>query len=245
MKMMFKVFILLFPILLSAQELDHGELGPLKKSLNNKDYAYKVIDDPTGTAPFKKVERFELRNGDCSKNPWWDDCKNDRERVELMQRVESQASKKIEWYGWSFFVDKNFPSVYPVKLSIAQFYDDGAMQPVWMFQVNDGGLYIESMMKTSKVQEYIIPANELSNRWHSIEVEVKWSTQKDGFLNVWVDKNRKLSYSGQTLISGKYYLKYGLYRSYLSRFKKKGPIPTQSIYFSNVKMGKTQKNIQP
>ncbi|NBT42441.1 MAG: hypothetical protein EBT20_18595, partial [Alphaproteobacteria bacterium] len=67
----------------SSNKITRGNFGDFKRSLNNKKYGYEVINDFTGAAPTTKIEKFEVRPGDCSTDGKWSDCKNDRERSEL------------------------------------------------------------------------------------------------------------------------------------------------------------------
>lgn len=66
--------------------LDRGEFGVFLRSLNVKPYGYTVIVDPTGNAPSRLIERFEVRPGDCHFSGGWSDCRSDRERSELWEQ---------------------------------------------------------------------------------------------------------------------------------------------------------------
>lgn len=237
-------YLLLIP--LTSFSSEHGSFGVLKRSLNNSfPHAYKTSNDVTKSAPTKMIEIFELRYGDCSKDKTWNDCTNDRERIEITQRDSSFTDQSVWWYGWSFFLPENFKDVSPVKLSIAQFYDEGSNTPAWMFQIKKDGLYVENKMARPEVSKLLIEKSNLIKKWHDIQIETLFSKKDNGKFNVWVDKKLAFSYSGTTLKSDEYYFKYGLYRSFLSRWKKSTPIPTQNIYFSNVKKEKTQAALSP
>ncbi len=71
-----------------SPSLNRGTFGPFIRSLNVKSYGYELIDDPTGDAPSKQVERFEARSGDCHFNGRWSDCERNRERSELWEQGE-------------------------------------------------------------------------------------------------------------------------------------------------------------
>ena len=45
--------------------VDRGDFGSFKRLLNDRPYGYRVVEDPTGSAPTRRVERFEVRPGDC------------------------------------------------------------------------------------------------------------------------------------------------------------------------------------
>lgn len=224
--------------------LDRGEFGDFSNSLNNtKAYAYKISPDLTKKAPSKNIELFELHSGDCFKDNQWSDCENDRERMELKQRTSSYIDHQTWWYGWSFYLPENYQDVSPVKLSIAQFYDEGASQPIWMFQLNEKGLFIDNQLSKPGVVKLIIKRSELVKKWNTIQIEMVSSRKSDGIFNVWVNGKEVFKYNGSTFKSNEFYFKYGLYRSFVSRWKKPTPMPNQIIYFSNVKKGKSQKDL--
>lgn len=92
----------------------------------------------------------------------------------------------------------------------------------------------------------MIDENELRGRWHRIEVNVKWSKNGDGFFRVWVNGEKKVDYSGQTMTKSKTYFKYGVYRSFISRYRDlKGngieDALAQTVYYANVKRAKCRE----
>ena len=122
---------LLFALfMLTASHIDRGDFGPFDRSLNTTDHGYTVIEDPTGSAPTKMVERFEVRPGDCGEEKgWsggkeigWSDFKTDRERSELAEARRSGRTPAgaIWWYGWSFYVPNEYPNVYPTKVALSK-----------------------------------------------------------------------------------------------------------------------------
>jgi hypothetical protein len=235
---------LTFALLATDISLDRGLFGDFSNSLNNtRPYAYKISPDITKSAPTKNIEIFELRTGDCFKDILWNDCQNDRERMELKQRNPSYIDHKTWWYGWSFYLPDNYKDIFPVKLSIAQFYDEGAVQPIWMFQLNDHGLYIDNQLTKPGLVKLLIKKSDLVKKWHTIQIEMIISRKSDGKFNIWLNGKKVFSYNGPTFKSNEFYFKYGLYRSFLSRWKNSTKIPTQNIYFSNVKKEKSQKEL--
>lgn len=244
MKIIFNIFlffVLITPVFSRENAVSHGEYGEFVRSINSTKSSYVVIADPTGKSTSQKIEKFELKNGTCSKIPEWDDCKNDRERIELKQKKSVITDSQTIRYEWKFYLDKQFPDVWPVKLSIAQFYDDKADRPIWMFQINQHGLQIENLTTGKSSLDTLLSAEELKGQWQHIELEVHWAKDKSGLFNVWVNKVQKLSYKGPTIKSGSYFFKYGLYRSFLKRWTKKQMIPDQVIYFSDLKMTKINR----
>ncbi|MGY3571594.1 heparin lyase I family protein [Vibrio paucivorans] len=206
------------------------------------------------------VEYFEVRDGDCSSNAGWSDCANDRERSELSQKTNRQVNGSEYWYAWEIYFPEDYPSVYPTKVALGQFHQVNAA-PVFMFQnqsppLNDtwipakkGGYHLDRQVdgQTETVWE-LIPEEELRGKWHRVELHVRWSKDTDGFFKAWINGKEKVRFNGQTLFASKAYFKYGLYRTYVSRYKelkKKDKIPTQSVYYRYVTRGLTKESVQP
>ena len=94
----------------------------------------------------------------------------------------------------------------------------------------------------------MIKEDELRGRWHKIEVHVRWAKDHSGFIYVWVNDEQKVDYQGQTMDASQVYFKYGLYRSFLSRYKRAknvDDVPAQKVYYANVKRSKSRKKLAP
>lgn len=230
-----------------STSMDRGNLEPMMRSLNHKSYGYLQIEDPTGTAPVPIVERFEVQPGDCASNKGWSDCRKDRERSEL-----SIASKRVVsgeyWYGWSIYFPEDYPNIYPTKVALGQFHQDKA-HPVWMFQNGIGGYALDNQVWGQTNGYYsLITEADLRGKWHQIEIHVNWTQDsQDGFFRVWVNGEQKVDYKGTTTTNNRPYLKYGVYRSFMKRYKNKHggeDAPGQIVYFANVKRGNSRESIQ-
>ena len=230
----------------TAPPVDRGASGAFQRSLNTRSYGYTMVADPTGSAPTPTVERFEVRPGDCSRNKGWDDCANDRERSELGERSKSTGAGQEWWYGWSFYIPDDYVNVYPTKVALGQFHQDKS-HPVWMFQNAEGGYHLDDQVFGSTRQYYeLISEADLRGKWHRVEVHAKWSRGQDGFFGVWVDGKHKVDFAGPTMTAQAVYFKYGIYRSFLSRYKAlKGvdAVPPQVVYFANVKRSRTRAGL--
>lgn len=230
----------------TPSSVDRGAFGAFMRSLNTKSYGYTVVADPTGSAPTSMVERFEVRPGDCSANEGWSDCANDRERSELSEATKSTGAGQEWWYGWSLYVPDGYVNVYPAKVALGQFHQDKS-HPVWMFQNSDGGYHLDDQVVGSTRRYYeLVSESELRGKWHRIEVHARWSRGQDGFFRVWVDGKHKVDVAGPTMSARAVYFKYGLYRSFLSRYKQaKGvdAVPAQTVYYANVRRAKTREGL--
>ncbi len=220
---------------------DRGDFGPFKRSLNAKPYGYTIVADPTGTAPTTRVERFEVRPGDCGE----EDCDRDRERSELSERGARNPRGTAAWYGWSFYLPDEWPSVWPTKTVLGQFHQEKS-HPLWMFLHNKDGLVLDRQTqgKTESLTPLLSEA-DLRGKWHRIEVHAKWAADASGTFEVWVDGARKYAMHGQTMTAGTVYLKYGVYRAFVSRFtaSQSAPVPAQVAMFANVRKAATRAGL--
>ena len=246
--------------------LDKGNFGHFKRSLNHKTYGYQVKEDTTTMAPTKMIEVFEVKDGDCSSNSGWSDCDNDRERSELSGTKDNYPGNEY-WYGWSIYFPQNYINIYPTKTALGQFHQKSS-HPIWMFQNFSGGYHLDQQVHGSTEKYYkLLNEKELRKKWHKVELHVRWSKKSDGFFRVWINGVQKVNYSGQTMDASQAYFKYGIYRSFLSRYisKKKWDvlgnlppdspkeayqiedpkIPTQIVYYSNVKRANSREKLLP
>ena len=153
--------------------VDRGSFGQFKRSLNNTSHGYAVIEDPTGSAPTKLVERFEVRPGDCSSDSSWSDCKNDRERSELTERNKRSTLGTTSWYGWSLYVPEDYVNIFPTKVALGQFHQKES-HVVWMFQNSSGGYHLDDQVYggTRKYYELIDSSPSRMNNFSAIPREV-------------------------------------------------------------------------
>ncbi len=226
------------------------DLGSFYRSLNSTPHGYTVVDDPAGnlagTAPAARVERFEVRPGDCAANGGWDDCANDRERSELAQaRADRIAPDTEGWYGWSLYLPVDHPNVHPTKTVFGQFHQTRS-HPLFMFRQTDAGLILDNQIDKTR-HDLLVPDADLRGRWHRFEIHARWSRERVGFFHVYVDGVRRADYRGPTMTADEVYLKYGVYRSFVSRYKDArdaDAVPPQVAYFANVRGAKVREALQ-
>jgi hypothetical protein len=90
----------------------------------------------------------------------------------------------------------------------------------------------------------LVPEDSLRNRWVNFEIHVQWSTRDSGFFRVYVDGVQKVDYWGPTYYSGEPYLKYGVYRSFVSRYTG-SRLPGQVALFANVRAAQNREGLKP
>ncbi|WP_375748213.1 heparin lyase I family protein [Vibrio sp. HN007] len=247
-------------IILGCEATAYKDFGRFDRSLNNKSYGYQKVEDPIDSSNTELVEYFEVRDGDCASDSGWSDCANDRERSELSQKTNRQVDGSEYWYAWEIYFPEDYPSVFPTKVALGQFHQVKA-PPVFMFQnqsppLNDtwipakkGGYHLDRQVDGETVTVWeLLSDEELRGKWHRIELHVKWAKNPSGFFKVWVNGKEKARFNGQTLFASKSYFKYGLYRTFVSKYKrvkKIDSLPTQSVYYRYVTRGLTKESVQP
>ena len=241
--------------------LDHGSLHKFSKLNNTTKHGYQVVPDPTGTAPTEMVERFEVRSGECGGL----DCggsngptsrTGNRERSEIETDNNNYQNDEY-WYGWSMFLPKDHENLWPSNLTLGQFYNnDGTTDrpdtcSSFMFQnsasygVLRKGLTIDRQFKCF-TREYttILTDEELLGNWNRIEVHARWSNKEDGFFKVYTNGILKYDFEGRTMDGNGVFLKYGIYRCWVSLYYEK-TIPTTTVLYANVKRSKTREGLAP
>ena len=165
------------------------------------------------------------------------------------------------WYGWSIYFPEDYPIVYPTSVMHGQFHGQGSGAD-WHFHTDfkKGYYFYREVGKDDPPPMHfapnfdggrsfkLIPEYKLRGKWHKIEMHAKWSQGKDGFIVIYVNDEKKVDYKGPTLTGSYNYFKYGIYRSFLSRYYKENnvdEVPGQIVYYSNVQRGKIREEIQP
>ena len=227
-----------------SSTLTKGYFTSFSRSLSTTSHGYSIINDITGVAPSTEIERFEVRPGDCSSTSGWSDCATDRERSELTEGSRNYENSEW-WYGWSFFIPDEYPIIYPAKTAIGQFHqDDGP--PAFMFQNGSGGYWIDRNFGNTTDYIQLLTQEEMLGKWNKIEVHALWK-KENGFFRIFVNGELKYDFKGRTISGSSVYFKYGIYRSYLSRYAASNgnsQAPTQVVLFSNVRKAKTRSALQ-
>ena len=228
---------------------DVGFGNNYSKSLRNnfKKHGVCIVEKSKGhpTRLGNQSLRFEVKPGDCGyDNGGWDDCKNDRERHELSGKKHDDGEY---WYAWSIYLPKDFKNIYPTKLAMGQFHQSKG-HVVWMFQNANGGYFVDNQVsgRTSGTDR-ILNQEEMLGSWNDILINANWTDKKIGFFRVWVNGKLAFKYNGPTKSKGKkVYQKFGVYRSFMSRFKasksvdyKSVSVPGQVVYFDEVRTGES------
>ena len=208
--------------------------------------------NPISISKFSKIGqnsiRFELNDGECGKEPNWNDCDNDRERTELIYKDE--LSKKDKWYRFYLFLPKDYNSIAPAKMSLIQWRSMDPWQTLIMFQHMHAGLTFNRNGDTFPDSYIVLKSNEdLLGNWTEIIFNTNWHPDPEkGFMKVWIDGKLKVDVKGRANINSiegrELSLRYGLYSSYMSNYKKTfntKKMPQRIAFYDGVKV---EKNCQ-
>jgi len=202
-----------------------------------KPYGALIVADPPGGLNGKAL-RMELRYGDCGRERKWDDCAQGNERVEFARynAFKHGQRKKYQWY---IYFAPGFTDRGSEQIVVTQFSMMGANSHPFQFAVRGNKLIAlkrventdwnyESLVRT------IIPASNLTGRWHKVNVDAKWSTGDNGHFLVWVNDAPVYQWKGRTLGTGTVgKIALGLYRK-----KPRNNAPPAVLYLFGIKENK-------
>lgn len=242
MKIYTALLLLILPFL-SANSQIHT-----KRSLSQTPYGYKITEAPDKER--SQAERFELRSGDCGKNETWNDCKTDRSRTEIKVDKIFNVGERIQ-VSLSFLFPKGFKSSSKIKTTFFQIHQIGGPEGkisghisfpplLQLFVKGDevqGCLHLLKGEKENVLDECDLfkfgKLNKIEGKWNSLKVDFNSKAPESiriGFNDEIIFRREKfIKFWPET-----FYIKYGLYNSFLSRHGK--PMPTQVLYFKNLKL---------
>lgn len=223
-----------------------------RKSLNHYSHGWALSSEQVLKG--SKAERFEVRPGDCGTDGTWSDCAMNRERSEILVEQPRIYPGETKFVSWNVYLPKDFEDSDKVKTTLGQIHSFGGPRgsagglpskpPLLQFDVFKGQYKMcwhKLSMVDGKLQDRcqwhdLKSLDNMRGSWTEVIIEVNTDT-KQGYARVWVDGVNKVEISEPvaTYRPEHFYLKYGIYRSFVSR--QGGPMPTQVAYFDEVRIG--------
>ena len=211
--------------------------------LSDREWAISTVDDPTGLAPTPLVQKFQLRSGDCSAKPPYDDCKANTERASLAEPISPQSrSGANQWLRWQMYVPEDFESTYPAKNRLGEFNDHRGQETPWVLEIGSTGvLWLGRRLDDDEEYFSLVDAELLKGEWIEVVLQVRWS-RKAGEFKLWVNGDSRVEFRGPTCTRCDMFFSYGLSRVEIDKFRKRypaKPLPTQTIFFTPVETAST------
>ncbi|WP_299703793.1 heparin lyase I family protein [uncultured Tateyamaria sp.] len=206
----------------------------------------------------KRAQRFEVRAGDCGWDDGWSDCDNDRERSELYVKKDWRAGTD-QWIGFSIYLPPDFKTSSRVRTTVGQVKMKGGPTGFIGGFPSEPGVFQMEMLGDryflrvhvlsgpfdnvrNDIKDYNLASiRELRGKWTDFVVRVNTKTAP-GTIEVYRNGTRVAAHNyNQNYAPKAYYFKYGIYRSFVSQHR--GPMPTQVVYFDEVRMGRNYEKV--
>ena len=227
-----------------------GVMG--RRSLNHLPHGWSL--DSQQVLKGKRSERFEVRPGDCGQESGWNDCVMNRERSEILVEQPRIYPGETKFVSWNVYLPEDFEDSDKVKTTLGQIHSFGGPRgqaggllskpPLLQFDVFKGRYQMcwhKLKMVDGQLQDRcqwhdLKSLNDMKGQWTEIIIEVNTDLNK-GYAKVWVDRVIKVNIEEPvaTYRPQHFYVKYGIYRSFVSR--QGGPMPRQVAYFDEVRIG--------
>jgi len=229
---------------------------------DQKKHNFNYIKDETRARSGNYFQQFELRDGDCFSDGMWNDCETDRERIEFSSRPRQILSYK-QCYGYSLKLSKDFRDISPTNITLGQIHQKGgpkgeaggfkSFPNLIHITVKGNALYFgwdaltgSRTNVTSRLRLFRLKwLDEMLDVWTDISFCLDFKESK---IEVWVDGKQKVkllkSPINPKLKPQKIYFKYGIYRSFVSRYKDiHKTLPTQIVYFDEIRRGNSVEDV--
>jgi hypothetical protein len=199
------------------QSKNYGSFkGFEEKDINQPD-GYAFIQNPTESSLFKKVHSFSIEPG-CKSNVTYhdgnaSDCKYGSVRAELSEDGRNWPDLQPDqaWYGWDIYIPKDFPTARQQgsgKYLLGQWHNGQCPHISFINQPSNDNLYLQTMTALgnyecrNRSKTKIVSFSELKGKWTRFETFVKWSSNEDGEVKIYVDGQLKVDRKGPNLTVG-------------------------------------------
>ena len=198
----------------------HKTLSKFEK--NPEDLKFENLD----------VYKLTLQHGGCGGNNNWNDCVNDRQRIELKSNNEAIKSfnkpYKKRYYRFNLYLpsEREFPDLKPMLQMIHQVKLPGKNNPIWKVDFFDGSLAIKTDAgEQCGIDAKFVPRQE----WLEIEIfanyDVKTNKSEPSFyyaINGTIHCKVFLPLITKTNLGDAYkpqvHVKYGIYNTFVSQW---------------------------
>ena len=235
-----------------------------KKSVAKGKKLSKFRETVTSPALGEKAWKITLLPKDCGRDNKgnYSDCKNNGKDAVVghgggdRARSEYSSPKKFigeKWISVSIYLPKDFKSVEPVSTSLFQIYEWGntnqQRHPRMMLRVKNGNLepryFAVNGMDSPGWVKKNLKIDDMRGKWTTIIFHANMTKNPlKGFVKMYVNDELYNDYEGRTGYGGKFYNKFGIYHSWISRWTEVyGEYPTQVVYYDNLFRANSKKKL--
>ena len=225
---------------------------------NKHNFTYLMDNSKSRSGNF--YQKFELRNGDCFGDENWNDCDNDRQRIELSSEPNQPISGK-QCYGYSIKLSNNFTDIKKVSTTLGQIHQKGgpsgkanslsSFPPLIQIDARKGNLYLnwhklsgsKNNVKDESKYYKLKTLKSMKGVWTDISLCLDFENKR---IDAWVDGNNivKIPESPIFFEPKSIYFKHGIYQSFISNYTSfKGETPTQIVYYDEVRRGNSIEDV--
>ena len=192
------------------------------------EHNYQIVSDIVrlGTSS----QRFELNHGECGQDQHWDDCNNDRQRVE--REILWKGLNKTKWFGFSIYLNEDYPTLDNTSWVQSKIHD--WRHPIWMLQAKGISVNLTFNSLGGDRGCYIGKLSSFRGKWNDIVIKTEYSFGEgkkkigESYIEFYLNGNKikKCSMRYPVLTENAYnesgnkdfFFKYGIYNSYVSNW---------------------------
>jgi hypothetical protein len=197
----------------------------------------------------QQSQRFEIRHGDCGGTSGWDDCSNDRGRVERKEGPKNTFSRPGQgvWYGYSIYIPADFESLGRANTHLSQAKVEGEPFPLWQLTFNDNPYVLYSDGDTCNIgsmRPWFGVWNDITVYAHYGEggQDVYFQLFRNGSLLC--QRNEPIMHQSMWGRDQQIGLKYGIYNSFVSRYlANHAELPTHVIHYDEMLAGPRREDV--
>lgn len=118
-------------------------------------------------------QRFELNHGDCGSYSDWDDCTNDRQRIE--RNFFWNGINQTKWLGFSIYIEDSI-SDKDLTTSMIQMKVNGWRDSIWMLRQISVSIVLEFNILGSATNNcYVGSAKNFKGKWNDLLIKTELS----------------------------------------------------------------------
>lgn len=214
------------------------------------------VKDPTGASPASPVFGFRIPAGYCNPKPYEpggkeSDCLYGSARSQMVEGSKKQP--KEAWYGWYVYFPADFP--YGPRQTKGHYefaYWHNKQCPHLTFSNDAGSGGMLNLEHNRALGNYecepvykvpVVSFKKLLGKWTKFETHVRWSSGKDGLVEIYVDGELAVTKNGPTLVKGFENTNYFKFGTYICCTGDAARIRENSVYFSGVKRASSRDGL--